>query len=375
MAKSGIRLHEVEEMSDERALMHSRSKYVRFEEAYQKEIQLYEDDNEKITQKSYNSKHTLDSDEEEEIKYDKLDMNKACFCLFIFCFGYVEGQEEPGREYEGDTKITAFNMHEDMEDGHFDTYGNFIFDKKQDEIKDAWLDNIDWTNVKANAGDQWQQKNEEDNSTTKNIDHMELKHIYKRIASLLKKNETIERALSRFGKQKGYSAVSLSTFFSSFALGLSAAEERKKRWAAKKAGTTYVDEGDIALKELTGLTDSLVSNGEFEAYQYTLERLEYMIRELEHKAVDVLDIFSNEPVSSSFKAATRNKEDNIIPENVVMWEYKLSDDQNAEIFGPVSSKEMIKLQNEGKFDNGGWARKKDTQAFYTLARLDFEIYI
>lgn len=61
--------------------------------------------------------------------------------------------------------------------------------------------------------------------------------------------------------------------------------------------------------------------------------------------------------------------------NDVVWEYKLSNDEDAEIIGPVSSKEMMKLQEEGKFENGGWARKKGMQTFYTIARLDFEIYM
>lgn len=77
-------------------------------------------------------------------------------------------------------------------------------------------------------------------------------------------------------------------------LGLSAAEERKKRWAAKKAGDEYIDEKNIAVKELTGLTDALVSNGEVQAYQYTLEKIQFIVQELKSKAVDVVDMFSDE---------------------------------------------------------------------------------
>lgn len=49
------------------------------------------------------------------------------------------------------------------------------------------------------------------------------------------------------------------------------------------------------MKELTGLADTLVSNGELEAYQYTLEKLRHLIQELESRAVDVLDMFSDAP--------------------------------------------------------------------------------
>lgn len=57
------------------------------------------------------------------------------------------------------------------------------------------------------------------------------------------------------------------------------------------------------MKELTGLTDSLVSNGEMEAYQYTLEKVQYMIQELESKAVDVLDMFSDEAPTCSTRGS------------------------------------------------------------------------
>uniref|UniRef100_A0A0R3RVR3 GYF domain-containing protein n=1 Tax=Elaeophora elaphi TaxID=1147741 RepID=A0A0R3RVR3_9BILA len=347
MAKSRLRFSEVDELTNEGALEHSREKYARYQDDEEKEKNCDDEGNGDDARKDYQSKHTLDSDEEEDVKYKKLDMEK------------IDGQEEAGLEYEGDTKIMAFNMKEDLEEGHFDADGNFIFDKKETEIKDAWLDNIDWANVKANAGDQWHQKNEEDSSTTKILGDSEHKSIYEKIASMLKSNETIERALARLGKEKG----------------LSAAEERRKRWAAKKAGKEYVNDKNFAVKELTGLTDTLVSNGEMEAYQYTLEKVQYMIQELQSKAVDVLDMFSDEAPTCSTRGENKQTDGAARSASSVIWEYKLSNDEDAEIFGPVSSEQMMKLQGEGKFENGGWARKKGMQTFYTIARLDFEIYV
>lgn len=49
-------------------------------------------------------------------------------------FVQVEGQEECDMDFEGTTKITAFNMKEDLEEGHFDSTGNFIFNKKEKVI-------------------------------------------------------------------------------------------------------------------------------------------------------------------------------------------------------------------------------------------------
>ena len=55
-----------------------------------------------------------------------------------------------------------------------------------------------------------------------------------------------------------------------------------------------------------------------------------------------------------------------------MWEYKLFDDE--ELHGPFTSEQMLKMQQEHKFDSGGVARKVGSKVFYNVERLDFEIY-
>ena len=57
------------------------------------------------------------------------------------------GQEEKTIDFEGETPITPFNMKEEMEDGHFDGDGFYHFKKDANQIKDAWLDDIDWVKV------------------------------------------------------------------------------------------------------------------------------------------------------------------------------------------------------------------------------------
>lgn len=47
---------------------------------------------------------------------------------------------------ETTTGFTAFNMKEELEEGHFDTEGHYIW-KKDNDIRDNWLDNIDWLKV------------------------------------------------------------------------------------------------------------------------------------------------------------------------------------------------------------------------------------
>lgn len=47
---------------------------------------------------------------------------------------------------ETNVGFTAFNMKEELEEGHFDKDGHYLWNKEK-EIKDHWLDNIDWIQV------------------------------------------------------------------------------------------------------------------------------------------------------------------------------------------------------------------------------------
>lgn len=79
------------------------------------------------------------SDEEDELEREKEKYNVASVENKIF-----DGQEKATIDFDGDIKITAFNMEEEMQDGHFDKEGTFIFKKDKEMVKDSWLDNIDW---------------------------------------------------------------------------------------------------------------------------------------------------------------------------------------------------------------------------------------
>lgn len=71
----------------------------------------------------------------------------------MFCHSHQTlnrpGQEDKTIEYDGSIKITPFNMEDEMEEGHFDKDGMFIFNRDKPEIRDNWLDNIDWVKVSS----------------------------------------------------------------------------------------------------------------------------------------------------------------------------------------------------------------------------------
>ncbi|EYB91450.1 hypothetical protein Y032_0206g1998 [Ancylostoma ceylanicum] len=290
-------------------------------------------------------KHTLDSDEEEEDDHKQLDMRK------------VEGQEDSTLDFDGSTKITAFNMKEDLEDGHFDETGNFIFDKKEKEIKDAWLDDIDWTTVKEKAGDQWEQSNDQDDDDVAppTLNDIRRKEIFTALVSFMKPNQTVAKTLTELKKAKG----------------LSAAEERKLRWKAKKEGKTLSEtDSQKETQVISGLADELISAGHMDVYEWTREKFEFLLKKLESSAVDSVDMFSDEPATTSSGAAAATSV--LDAEEEQKWEYKES--ETSEIQGPFSSSEMARRQQNGKLSTGGLARKCGAASFNPVARIDFDLY-
>lgn len=80
--------------------------------------------------------------------FDKeLDASHHFFLPIEKKIAYVAGQEDATIDMEGETKITPFNMKEELEEGHFDRDGFYHFKKETETLKDAWLDNIDWIKV------------------------------------------------------------------------------------------------------------------------------------------------------------------------------------------------------------------------------------
>ncbi|PAV74767.1 hypothetical protein WR25_11802 [Diploscapter pachys] len=255
-------------------------------------------------------------------------------------------------------------MKEDMEDGHFDADGNFIFDKKGKEIKDAWLDNVDWAGIKQKAGKQWVDKDQEsddDDLPMPTMTDERKKVIFEELFQLLKPNQTVAKALSELKKSKG----------------LSAAEERKRRWAAKKAGTAIEEtEDEKKTTRLSGLADEMINAGFMDAYEWTRERIKFLLEKVNPSIGEGLDMFSDEPPAVTASASkdapsTSGAQDDL---DTVMWEYKEDDGNATKVQGPFTSEQMAQRQQNGKLAQKGVARRVSTSEFHPVARIDFDIY-
>ncbi|KAL4223007.1 CD2 antigen cytoplasmic tail-binding protein 2 [Mactra antiquata] len=327
----------------------------------------------------FKEKHSLDSDEEYDEKEELLDEDD------------IEGQEEGTVDYDEGIRITPFNMREEMEEGHFDKDGMYIFSKDKNQIKDEWMDNIDWQKIKEteDGGKMETQSDDSDDEP----ERLDLKSIYSQMLEYLKPGETITKALRRLGGNKGKPMSSA------------------QRWKAKKQKTEETEEDEKAAKDrenflaLTGLADKVLQDGNMEVYEMTLEKLNYELKKFDkgNKRVtvpadatddDALDMFAddfdkneadkigkdfentnNEDTKDDKDSKKQEEKDETTSSNEVMWEFKWADKEDEEIHGPHSSDEMLKWSEEGFFKSGVFCRKVGTQSqFYSSRRIDFDLY-
>lgn len=343
----------------------------------------------------FKGKHSLDSDEEDEgeeknsSKYD------------ILASDDVEGQEGATIDFDEGVSITPFNLQEEMQEGHFDSEGNY-FIKKEEQIRDNWLDNIDWVRIKEQpfkqkkkglgakrkrrVGDEdeaEEEKQREEKQADKENDEEEEEEevepaedplasytqhqLTEAVIELLLPGETVAKALRRLGGLGGHKKGKL--------------REESEPTEETKRDTEKLD-------RLTALADRLVGSGMFEIYQQTYEKLAYLLKSMsstrpavgrEHggdgdEEEDELDMFADK-FDESHTADKKEAEVNKVS-NEVMWEYKWENKDDSEVFGPFTSQQMQDWVDEGYFSSGVYCKRVDQEGaqFYNSKRLDFELY-
>ncbi|KAJ2808738.1 hypothetical protein H4R20_000683 [Coemansia guatemalensis] len=181
--------------------------------------------------------------------------------------GQQQGYEEPG-ESEGATngvKIEAFNMRDDLEEGSFDTQGNFVWNKKDPQAyQDSWLNNVSRSTMqlaRESKERQGQQQQDAQTQSTKRWDSISNDDIIISIINMLLPHETVFAALARIGGRK-----------------------KKTKWSNKRAKNKKnqhdemeVDKDDAERKEkiekLTELADQAMARGMSYVYEDTYEQL------------------------------------------------------------------------------------------------------
>ena len=169
------------------------------------------------------------------------------------------------------------------------------------------------------------------------------------------------------------------------------------RWKKKKANIP-VDDNEAESKEnmlkLTGLADDVLQSGDFQIYEKSYEQLTFETKnktspqfenaddddELEaaFRSTDQKSQYIKEQ-DQTFKVKVNTDHLKISDDQTkteVLWQYKLENTEESEVFGTFSSSQMLALQEAGKFIKEVFCRKVDSDGtFYSSKRIDFELYI
>lgn len=290
-------------------------------------------------------KHTLDSDEED----DEVDAEK----YNIMDGDQIEGTEKSTIEFDGDIKITPFNMDEELETGHFDKEGTYIFEKETD-IRDNWLDNINWSSVDNQKKSNKTNEEDEEEEIPASVNTGEL---YSQLVELMQPGESIQKAIQRYGKS------------------CQRTKKGQKRKLDSKSSEDD-DESNVAkgnMLKLISIADKLLSSGDMDIYERKFEELKLHLNKAKQGEMPDNDMFSDDFNSKASGSAAKVEPLN----DEVQWEFKWEDKEDAPIYGPHSSGEMLAWVNQGYFEKGVFVRRKAAtdSSFYSSKRIDFELYI
>ncbi|KAL8176608.1 UNVERIFIED_CONTAM: hypothetical protein K2H54_036918 [Gekko kuhli] len=337
----------------------------------------------------FKGKHSLDSDEEDDD--DEGDDEGRGSKYDILASDDVEGQESATIDYEDGVRITPFNLQEEMEEGHFDSEGNYFL-KKEAMIRDNWLDNIDWVKIKeqppgrqkAPRDSAEDDEEEDDDSLEVGQTPLDKRQLLEGMVDLVQPGETVARAIQRLGDKGGTKSTG----------------RQRRPWSRLKAEEAEpVEEGDPQklgsperkeqLERLSGLADQMVARGVYEIYQETREKLALRLRALDHPPAapsapePELDMFAEDIDEAKLGEKTavaaggeerQSGSDNVLSE--VMWEYKWENTNTSELYGPFSSSQMQDWVSQGYFPDGVYCRKMENAGgqFYNSKRIDFDLY-
>merc|ERR1712032_849583 len=266
-----------------------------------------------------------------------------------------EGQEDDTVAQDGE--ITPFNLKEEQQEGSFSKDGNFVWNKK-DEVKDAWLDDVDMQKVREKTTEE----KEAEEAAAEAEDEAQANYSefnnYKQMIELMRPGERGAKSLRRLGG--GHKAVSQS-----------------QRWKKKKAGTVEdpkEKENKEQMLKLTGIAyEILTRSGNMEIYEMTYEGILFKIKAEEEKKVgkkaaipdnvdddDALDMFADNLDGDAKKMEKKAP---------------IEETKDAELHGPHTSQKMLDWQESGFFDAGILVRKVGTEEFRDSKRIDFELYV
>ncbi|KAI8605642.1 hypothetical protein EDD21DRAFT_123208 [Dissophora ornata] len=287
----------------------------------------------------------------------------------------LDDLDEAEYDSEGNPKIEAFNMKEELEEGgEIDEAGNFIRKIDPERFHDSWLEGVSRKDIQAArmAHDRKvKQAEAEEQEAAANA--MTKTDIYIELVNILQPSETVVEAIQRLGggKRSGTKGPK---------------PQRKKSWRKNKAmdedgkdASSVAPESEEetrrrkAIEKLTDLCDRMMAMGHFDIYEETYEQA---VRTLRRADIIADNWEVGTPVLRPGEQAEAMLEDDPLLSNAVSWEYKWANPPEGqspdEVFGPFSGAEMKSWNEQGFFSQGILARMVGDSTFEPGDSVSFE---
>eukprot|EP00051_Salpingoeca_urceolata_P010344 m.126276 g.126276 ORF g.126276 m.126276 type:complete len:371 (-) comp16675_c0_seq1:354-1466(-) len=278
-----------------------------------------------------------------------------------FEFGDEDKHEDLDTEFtDGGYTMTPFNLEDEMEEGKFDTFGNYVEDKDA-HAGDEWLEGVKvYQPPEKTEGEEEEKVDPDDARPTETL--------LEELCELLLPRETVTKAIQRLGGKK----PSMGSRWA------------KKKQPAEDAKTKQPSAEDkVKFGRLTAIVDKLLSRGRFDVYQDTYEKLAHELKVFRQRAAEQrqrllsanqearMDETSDQPAAAAAAASAAPASDE------ATFEFKWEDKPDAEVYGPFTATQMLEWQDQNYFGPAGVMVRqldKEGSAFYLSTRVDFDLY-
>ncbi|KAF9100070.1 hypothetical protein BGX29_006812 [Mortierella sp. GBA35] len=286
--------------------------------------------------------------------------------------------DEDDYDSDGNLKIEAFNMKEELEEGgDIDESGNFVRKLDPERFHDSWLEGLSRKEIEsARRAHERKERQAQADEREAAMSAMTQTDIYLELVNILRPSESVVEALQRLGggAKKGGAK--------------GAKANKKKTWQKNKSTTaTAMDtestaepaesEDDIkrrrTIEKLTDLCDKMMAMGHFDVYEETYEQ---MVRNLRRADVIPDDWEVGTPVLKPGEHLEAMLDDDPLLSSTAQWEYKWASPQEGQdadqVFGPFSSADMKSWSEQGFFSNGILVRMAGDTTFEPATDSTFE---
>ncbi|KAG0278109.1 hypothetical protein BGZ95_004704 [Linnemannia exigua] len=297
----------------------------------------------------------------------------------------IEGEElneeeldEDDYDEEGNLKIEAFNMKDELEEGNeIDENGNFVRKVDPERFHDSWLEGLSRKEIESarRAHERKERKARmEEKEAAQNA--MTETDIYVEIVNILQPGESVVGALQRLGGgkkggPKGAKAIKKKSWQKNKSMAMDT-DTTTSAAAAEPAESEDDIKRRHTIEKLTDLCDKMMAMGHFDIYEETYEQV---VRKLRRADIIEDDWEIGTPVLRPGEklAALMAQEEGLTP---VQWEYKWANSQEGQdadqIFGPFSGADMKSWNQQGFFSNGILVRMVGDSTFDPATDTTFE---